>query len=500
MRLHRVLFGLWLSLAAASAAEPAAPPVQKLSLDDCIKLALEHNLSVQIQRLNPEMARFAVAIAYAGYDPNFSVNGTHYFSTSPGSIDRVTKLQSPSGTVDANNFNTSLGGLTPIGLNYSLSGNIGESYGVAGGFPFDSSSGGASISMSQPLLKNFWIDSVRQNILVSKKNLKESELNLRNQVMTIVESVEEAYFGVIAAKLNVEAMEIALQLANRSLAENKKRVEVGAMAPLDEKQAESQVAASRANLVGAQQTMALQQNTLKGLLVENFSSWQQNLIEATESLSAVPQVFSLQDSWHKGLTMRPDLLQARTEVEKQDIVLRYTFNQLFPELDLVGSYGHSGGNAIMRDYGGVLGQIEQGKNPSYSYGAQLVVPLSNRAARYNYKTSKAQKRQLVLQLKQLEQSVMIQIDNAIKQAQTSFERVDSTKQARLYADEALKAEQKKLEQGKSTSFVVLQLQSTLTGTRQAEIQALSDYNVALARLALAEGYTLERNHLNLTLK
>lgn len=489
-----------MALVAVSAAEPVPLPIQKLSLDDCIKMALEHNLTVQIQALNPEMARYAVSLAYAGWDPNFSVAGTHYFSTSPGSVDRVTKLQSPSGTVDYNNYNASLGGLTPVGLNYSLSGNISETYGTAGGHAFESSQGGASISLSQPLLKNFWIDNVRMNILVSKKNLKESELSLRYQIMTIVESVEEAYSGLIAARLNIEAMQIALELANRLLAENKKRVEVGALAPLDEKQAESQVAASKANLVAAQQAMAVQQNTLKGLLVDNFSTWQNNVIEATETLTAVPQLYSLQDSWQKGMTMRPDLLQAKTEVEKQDIVLRYNYNQLFPQLDLVGSYGQAGGNPIMRDYGGVLGQIREGQNPSYSYGAQLVVPLSRQAARYTYKTSKAQRRQLVLQLKQLEQNIMIQIDNAIKQAQTSYERVDSTKQARLYADEALKAEQKKLEQGKSTSFVVLQLQSNLTAARQAEIQALSDYNVALARLALAEGYTLQRNHLSLTVK
>jgi len=103
-------------------------------------------------------------------------------------------------------------------------------------------------------------------------------------------------------------------------------------------------------------------------------------------------------------------------------------------------------------------------------------------------------------LKKLEQDIMIQIDDAVKLAQTSFERVDATKQARLYAEAALEAEQKKLENGKSTSFVVLQLQRDLTTARSQEIRALADYNQALAGLALNEGSVFERNHLTVNAK
>jgi outer membrane protein TolC len=352
--------------------------------------------------------------------------------------------------------------------------------------------------MTQPLLKNFWIDQTRMNIWVSKKNLKSSELQLCLQLMNTVTLVEQAYYDLISAKENVRVQEKALELANRLLAENKKRVEVGAMAPLDEKQAESRVASTRAQLLMAQQTLAAQENVLKKLLHDNFSDWHKVAIEPTASLAAIPQVFSLQDSWHKGMTLRPDMLQSRVELEKQDIVLRYNRNQLFPELDLVGSYGHMGGG--VSQYSGIFGQIEEGSSPFYSYGAVLRIPLSNRGPRYNYKVSKAQKQQLLLRLKKLEQDILVQIDDAVKRAQTSLERVDSTKQARLYAEAALEAEQKKLENGKSTSFFVLQLQSDLTAARSAEIGALADYNKSLAQLALAEGATLERHRLQVGVK
>ena len=120
------------------------------------------------------------------------------------------------------------------------------------------------------------------------------------------------------------------------------------------------------------------------------------------------------------------------------------------------------------------------------------MPLGSTGARNNYKAAKATKTQMALQLKQLEQTVLVQIENAIAVAMTSFERVRATKNASDFAEAALDAEQKKLQNGKSTSFQVLQLQRDLTAARSAEIRALADYNIALSQLALNEGTTLER--------
>src|SRR5439155_15516629 len=114
--------------------------------------------------------------------------------------------------------------------------------------------------------------------------------------------------------------------------------------------------------------------------------------------------------------------------------------------------------------------------------------------------AKASKEQLALQLKQAEQSTLILIENAIAVAQTDYLRVDATHEARRYAEAALEAEQKKLESGKSTSFEVLRLQRDLTAAASTEIRALADYNIALAQIALQEGTTLERRHVNLQVK
>src|SRR5262249_4704881 len=128
----------------------------------------------------------------------------------------------------------------------------------------------------------------------------------------------------------------------------------------------------------------------------------------------------------------------------------------------------------------------------YSYGASISVPLSNAKARASYKQSKLSVQQALLTLKQFEQNVLIEIDDAIKQAQSDYQSVQATRAAREYSEAALDAEQKKLQSGKSTSFVVLQLQRDLTAARSAEITALASYNKSLAALAQQEGSTLDR--------
>src|SRR5262249_30801434 len=160
----------------------------------------------------------------------------------------------------------------------------------------------------------------------NKRNQQQSELDLRNQVITTVTAVEQAYFDLIFAQENVRVQQKALELAERLLAENRKKVEVGALAPLDEKQAEAQAAASRADLIGAQGTEGTQQRVLKNLLSDDYSKWENVSLQPPETLVAIPEKFSLQESWRRGLAQRPDLLRQKINLEKQGYTVRYQKN------------------------------------------------------------------------------------------------------------------------------------------------------------------------------
>jgi outer membrane protein TolC len=130
----------------------------------------------------------------------------------------------------------------------------------------------------------------------------------------------------------------------------------------------------------------------------------------------------------------------------------------------------------------------------------LTMPLSNQNARNQYKSGKVTLQQLLLTLKQLEQNIMVQVDNDIANAQSDYESVQATREARVYAEEALDAEQKTYSVGKATTFELLSSQSAVTTARGNEIQALVKYEQALATLDADEGSTLEKLGINIEAK
>ena len=466
-----------------------------MSLQDCIQQTLQHNLQLQIQRYNPKISLYDLDIAYSGWDPTLTASGTHNHNVSGGGLGPSLTNTIPPSTTEVNSFRSGIAGVLPWGFNYNLSGNISDTYGNSGGGSFEHSGSSISISAVQPLLKNFWIDNTRLVIRVAKNNLKSSEQGFRGQVINAANAVANAYYELIYAQENVKVQQDALRLAQTQLSQDQQRMQIGTLAQLSVQQDQSQVAQDQANLIAAENTLSTDQNALKNLITDSYHyQWHDVDIQPSETLTAPVEVFDLQDSWSKGMTMRPDLIAARLAVESQGIQLKFNRNQLFPELDLIGTYGFNGTGTEFSD---AFGQLHAADRPFYTYGAQISVPLGSINTRNNYKAAKATLQQVLLQLKEDEQNVLVQIDNAVKDAESKYESVQATKQARIYAEAALDAEQKTYAVGKATTFEVLQYENSLTAARSQEIRSLADYNEALATLSGAEGSTLDRFRIDL---
>jgi len=494
MPIYKGVATLAVALTALTATLRAAEqPVQELSLQDCIALALKHNLDLQVERRNPIRSGLDIDIARAGYyEPTLGFSAQQSYNKGAPRYDPTLELIIPGQETTTDSLSSSLRGALPYtGLQYSLSAN-GSVTDFSNLSP-DSSQGGASISVTQPLLRDFWIDSGRLNIAVARNNYRTVELALKRRVMDVITQVEVAYYNLIFTYESVRVQEMALQLARRSLDETQKRFEVGTVAELETKQTESQVAAREADLLTARRNLDIQQNVLKRLISDDYASVHRLVLQPRESLTASSQLFDVQLSWDRGLSERPDLLQSRIDLENMGLQLKYDRNQLFPSLDLFASYGRGGSG---NDWGDLGDDIWDDEQPRHSFGASLTIPLGNRAARSRYRSNKVREEQLLLTLKGQEQGIMIEIDNAIKQASSSYDRVQATRKASEYAQAALEAEQKKLENGKSTSFVVLQLQNDLTSARSSELRAVADYNNALAELSFRDATTLERHQID----
>jgi len=484
-------------------------PVRPITLQEAVRLALENNLQIARIRYEPQIAQYRLSGSYSYYEPVFDAFARHNYSQREGQFDPLIGQLPPSRT-DNDSFGGGLTGILPFtGLRYGIDSIFQH---VMGESAFrdevDDYSSDVGITLRQPLLRDSWIDNPRLNIKLAKKDVKISEYAVMDQIMTTVAAVEVAFYDLMGAIDVVKAAELSVSLADRLVAENRKKVEVGTMAPLDEKQAESEAALRRAELIQARSGVTHMENILKSLISNNYEQWYSATLVPQEKLVAVPQTYDLQESWLNGLNNRPDYLQAKERLERQGIVISYTRNQLFPALDLTGTYGRAGfdnrivtrnTNGVITDirdssFSGSLADIKDEVNPRYSYGVILTVPLTFTAERNAHKQAKAVQEQLKLELQNVHQNVLIGIDDAIKDARAAYERALATRAAREFAQVALDAEQKKLDNGRSTSFIVLRLQRDLTNARAQEIDALSDYNKALATLYLREGTILRKNN------
>src|SRR5688500_16696243 len=335
--------------------------VRPVTLPEVLQMALQNNFDIQFARLNPDIARYNLEGAYGIYDPVFNFGYEYSFRSLPGGFDEQGRVV-PSREVSGDTWGDGgalLSGYAPTGLryNFGLNADRDKSGGVQRDVIRDltgepirtntffgeevSYSGGAGIRVTQPLLRDFWIDQPRATIKINKKRLQISEWQLRAQLMTTISLVESAYLDLIRARENIKVQRAALEYNNQLLRENKKRVEVGALAPLDEKQAEAEVARGVAALLQTEQVYALQLNNLKNLIVQDFPSWSRIVIDPVETLVAVPVQSDLPESWKQGLTLRPELQQLRLDLEARDIELKFLKNQLWPALDVAGSYGHN---------------------------------------------------------------------------------------------------------------------------------------------------------------
>jgi len=501
------LMGLLLlngSLCSAQTTNTASG-TRPLSLRECVDLALSRNLDLRIVRLTSDIAAYDLRGAWGVYSPLLTFRAQHDFIDQPGNFDP--KKSGPDFPYELNNDTLSAGltGQLPIGLTYDFNTFASEQHAKTdfslsprdailfpGGVrDTNNTYADAQIALRQHLLRDFWIDAQRQQILIRRKDLKISQEAFRFQLMRTTLAVELAYDDLIAARESVRVQEKALELRQQLVAETKRRVQLGDLPPLDIDQAQTQLENSITALAAAREVLQAQQNLLKSLLTDDFRTWMDVEVQPSDPLLAIPPAVSRSESFYNALKNRPDLIEARVAIEKSEVMIRFRKNQLFPNVDLVGGYG---GVGIDPDTSTAVNHTYSFLNPNYFYGVVMTVPLANLTERNSYRASKASKQIAELQLKKAEQDVLVQVADLVNRVQSRYIQIGSTHQARVAA------EQKKLQNGLSTAFIVLQLQETLTAARTAEFQAMADYNKMLAQLAFAEGSILEKHQLNLEVK
>jgi len=476
----------------------SSPP---LTLRDAIQTALLHNRTLQIERINPEVERANLSASWGFYDPLLTTQAREENVSDSGAFDPANPAVDTGFDSKSYVANVGLTGFLPSGLTYNLSGSYGHSTGSRNFLNFDSYRVVAGIYLQQPLLKNMWIDLPRLTIRVNRRNLKISEDGVRFTAMTILNQVQQGYYDLVLAWENLRVQEDLLATRERFLRGIQRQVEVGTLTVLDERVAESQRAKVQTDLIAASNTVALAGNNLKALMGVGGTNWSQDFLAPADRTMVVGESFELGASWQRGLAQRPDLHQLAKGLENADLNLKFRRNQLFPAVDIIGSYGRRGASSMQAfppdepsaSAGDALNELERGVSPNDMIGLVFTMPLSRTADRANFRAGKELKKQAELLVKQKEEMVVREISDAIHLARFSLDRARSARRTTEYAEAALRAEEEKLAGGKSSIIFVLAFQEDLATAQATELQAKSDYNKAVSQVHFAEGSILQRN-------
>ncbi len=427
---------------------------------------------------------------------DFGSNGTNSLATRTTTADAGYQQAFSTGTQVSVNFDNSRTGLNSLSSAYN---------------PYSASSLG--LTVTQPLLRGFGINMNRRFIRIAYNEQKMTNLLFQQQLIETVYGVIRLYTDLVALTEDVKVKQETVTLAQKLFDDTKAQVDEGTLAPVEMTRAKAQVSASRQDLINSNGLLEEQEAILKTVLTRRGNEDPEVAnarIIPTDALN-VPEkeeTRPFQEALSLAVANRPDLGQARLQVQNSEIGLEGSRNLVRPEVDLVGIAQNSGlagaanpfstvtGAPFVGGYGDVLNQLFTRKFPTYGIGVQVAVPLRNRVAEADWARDELQVRQSEVRVRQLQNQVRLEVEDALiamRRARSSYE---AAVQTRLLQQESLEAEQAKYEVGASTSFFVIQYESLLSQARSSEVAAKSAYVKARAALQRATGSILAENRIS----
>jgi outer membrane protein len=481
--------------APALAQQPAAPATLRLTVEDAVKMALDHNVDLSADRLSPQISDTRVAAAAGAFKPMFNTG-----------VNRNNQLQPPSSflipTATRTDVVTSSAGVSQslpwLGTSYNVSWNATHT---------DSNSflnsynplvqSGLAFNVSQPLVRNLFVDPARQQLATSRINRDITDSALRESIVHTTANVKAAYWNLVSAHATVEARRSVLDLAQELVRVNKAKVDVGQSPPLDLVSAQAEVAADQEQLIVAETAVKEAEDRLRVLIFDpaDLGNWKIAL-EAIDSPPIATFAPDVDAAVATALRDRTDLLRARKDIETAQTTVKFAGNQRLPDVRLNASYLASGlgGTQVLRtggfpgtivgagdvtSFGSVLNQLFASNYPTWSAGVSVSYPIGESSDEANFARAKLERVQSEDRLKSAAGRAIQQVRDAAWKIDMNAKRIETTRAARELAEQRLDAERKRFEVGMSTSFLVIQAQRDLAQAKTNELSAVLAYDLSL---------------------
>jgi len=509
-----------------------------LSLRDAIAMALANNKDIEVARTAVKIAEFDLLGGRGLYDPRFSTTAFYERNKSPiasflsGGSNGANTQSDFSGSARLEGLSPKYGGNYIIDFSSIRLTTNNQFTALSSQYPT-----ALTFSYVQPLVRGLKFDKNRRQVEIAKKNLALTDAQFRQKAIETITNVQRAYWDLVFALRSVQIHRDAVRVARSQLEHNKRLVQEGQLAPIDVVAAEAQITTFEQNVYSALEEVSKSENNLKNMIAENQKSdlWQESVVPTDPVDLTVPAV-SLPEALKTAMENRAELQQSNVAQEINKIDQAFYGDQKKPAIDLVGTYsmiGLSGalGNATnpfvgssvqLRDavnkllrnagfdelpdlpsqtispelVGGLSQSVQNLLSNRYGnlrVGVQINLPLRNRTAEAQYGRTLVEGERIVAQREQLEQTIQVEVRNALQAMRSAEARLQAAAATRSANEQQLTSEQRRLDAGQSTTFLVLERQTALTASRGAELKAQTDLNKALADLQRATGNALTAN-------
>jgi outer membrane protein TolC len=477
---------------------PRAPegPTVSLTLQQAIDFGLERNLDLAVQRLAPQLQDIAIAAAGVIYQPTLTSQISRSSTTSTPTSQLNLATGGGSQVSNNLNYNATLNQRLPW-WGASINGQFqnGRQASNSNNATFNPQYNSTwTAQYTQPLWRGREIDADRRGLIVSRLNRDVSDITLRQQISNLSANIRNAYWNFVYATQAVETAQQSLQISSKLVSDNKIKVEVGTMAPIDVVQAEAEEARMRQSLVQAQNTRRSNELTLKQLIVSGTDDplWAATL-EPVDRPNFQPVEIDIEAAIRRGLAERNDIAIVKKQIEMNDVSLKLLRDNTLPDIDFNLSYGVSGvgGTRLQRAQSGVLGsevtqvipgglgdafsQLLRAQNPRWTASVNIAYPIGLTAQDTSLARARVQLNQAASQLKAIELRVATDITSAAINLRNAAEAVEVARVSRELQEQRLQAEQSKFDVGMSTNFQVVQAQRDLNDSRNSELRAILNY-------------------------
>ena len=509
-----------------------------LSLREALSMALENNKDIEVARQNVKIAEFDLLGAHGLYDPK--INTTAFYERIKTPISNfLSGGQNGAITQDDYTGSARMEGLSKMGGSYHFdfsSVRLTTNNSFAALNPQYPSS--ITFNYTQPLMRGLKFDSARRQIEIGKKNLSLTDSQFRQRAIETITNVQRAYWDLVFALRSLQVQRDAVAVAKTQLEHNRRLVNEGQLAPIDLVSSESQITTYEQGVFTALEDITRFENTLKNLIAKDHVAdiWADSIVPTDSVDLTVPDV-SLTDALKTAVENRPELQQSEVLSQINQIDQRFYKDQTKPAIDLVGSYGSTGlagsqavsgvnpftaSSQALRDrvdelsrrehldplplipattfspnllgsYAQSVENLLANRYNNFKVGVQINFPLRNRTAEAQLGRSLVEGQRLATQREQLQQTVQVEVRNALQSVRSAETRLRAAVATRELNEQQFSSEQRKLDAGQSTVFLVLERQNALTTAKGSELKAQTDLNKAIADLQKATGNSLNVN-------